>query len=164
MIGAPCCDIAPAICWPDLRGAFVLPAPMLPLPTTAILRWIVNWDNAEPTGKVARCLIESAGPMLRFTTGFAALRSIQQTMIKELGLRTCHGASNRLTATGVLSPDGEWRHPMRALSYITALVFVLTGPSLAGSAGRDMPGVGTFTYCGSPVVTVEPDLTAVDSE
>lgn len=53
---------------------------------------------------------------------------------------------------------------MRALSYIIALVFVLTGPSLAGSADRDMPGVGTFTYCGSPVVTAAPDLIAVVSE
>ena len=31
---------------------------------------------------------------------------------------------------------------MRALSYLIALAFVLTGPSLAGSADRDMPGVG----------------------
>ena len=50
---------------------------------------------------------------------------------------------------------------MRALSYITiALAFVLTGPSLAGSADRDMPGVGTFTYCGSPVVTPAPEIMA----
>ena len=53
---------------------------------------------------------------------------------------------------------------MRALSYIIALVFVLTGPSLAGSADRDMPGVGTFTYCGSPIVTVGPDLVAAVSQ
>lgn len=53
---------------------------------------------------------------------------------------------------------------MRALSYMIALVFVLTGPSLAGSADRDMPRVGTFTYCGSPVVTLAPDLLAVDNE
>jgi hypothetical protein len=53
---------------------------------------------------------------------------------------------------------------MRALSYIFALVFVLTGPSLAGSADRDMPGVGTFTYCGSPVATIAPDLVAVISQ
>ena len=53
---------------------------------------------------------------------------------------------------------------MRALSYIIALVFVLTGPSLAGSADRDMPGVGTFTYCGSPVVMVAPELLVVVSE
>jgi hypothetical protein len=72
--------------------------------------------------------------------------------------------SNRLAATGVSSPDGKWRHQMRALSYVIALVLVLTGPSLAGGDDRDMPGVGTFTYCGSPVVTVAPDLAAVDSE
>ena len=53
---------------------------------------------------------------------------------------------------------------MRALSCLIALVFLLTGPSLAGSADRDMPGVGTFTYCGSPVVTPEPDLAAVVNE
>jgi hypothetical protein len=53
---------------------------------------------------------------------------------------------------------------MRALSYIIALVFVLTGPSLAGSADRDMPGVGTFTYCGPPVVTIAPELAAVVSQ
>ena len=54
---------------------------------------------------------------------------------------------------------------MRALSCMIALVvFVLTGPSLAGSADRDMPGVGTFTYCGSPVVTLAPDLSVADGE
>ena len=53
---------------------------------------------------------------------------------------------------------------MRAVSCIIALLVVLSGPSLAGSADRDMPGVGTFTYCGSPVVTPDPDLIAVDSE
>jgi hypothetical protein len=41
---------------------------------------------------------------------------------------------------------------MRAVSYMIALVFVLTGPSLAGLAERDLPGVGTFTCCGSPIV------------
>ena len=50
---------------------------------------------------------------------------------------------------------------MRALSYIMAIAFVLTGPSLAGSADRGMPGVGTFIYCGSPAVTITPDLVAV---
>ena len=53
---------------------------------------------------------------------------------------------------------------MRALSYVIALVFVLTGPSLAGSADRDMPGVGTFTYCGSPIAATAPDLVAAVSQ
>ena len=53
---------------------------------------------------------------------------------------------------------------MRALSYVIALVFVLTGPSLAGSADRDMPGVGTFTYCGSPIPMIAPGLVAAVSQ
>ncbi len=52
---------------------------------------------------------------------------------------------------------------MRALSYMIALVFVLSGPSMAGSADRDMPGVGTFTYCGSPMVTPAPEIMAAIS-
>ena len=49
---------------------------------------------------------------------------------------------------------------MRALSYIIALVLVLTGPSLAGSADRDLPGIGTFTYCGSPILAPAPEMMA----
>jgi hypothetical protein len=44
---------------------------------------------------------------------------------------------------------------------LLSLFFVLTGPSLAGSADRDMSGVATFTYCGPPVVTIAPDMLAV---
>lgn len=40
---------------------------------------------------------------------------------------------------------------MRAFSYIFAVVLVLSGPSLAGSADGDLPGIGTFSYCGSPI-------------
>jgi hypothetical protein len=43
---------------------------------------------------------------------------------------------------------------MRAASYVMAVVFILTGPSLAGPADRDLPGVGTFAYCGSPIPTL----------
>ena len=49
---------------------------------------------------------------------------------------------------------------MRALSYVIALVFLLTGPSLAGSADGDLPSVGTFAYCGSPIVMPAPEMLA----
>jgi len=52
---------------------------------------------------------------------------------------------------------------MRALSYVIALVFLLTGPSLAGSADGDMPGVGTFAYSGSPLATPMIDVMAAIS-
>jgi hypothetical protein len=38
---------------------------------------------------------------------------------------------------------------MRAL--IFAVVMILAGPSLAGTAEGDLPGVGTFSYSGSPI-------------
>ena len=53
---------------------------------------------------------------------------------------------------------------MRAFSFVVALVLSLTGPSLAGNADRDMPGIGTFTYCGSPIVTSAPDMAAVSAQ
>ena len=49
---------------------------------------------------------------------------------------------------------------MRALSYVIALVFLLTGPSLAGSADGDLPGVGTFTYSGAPIVAPASEIVA----
>jgi len=47
---------------------------------------------------------------------------------------------------------------MRALSYMGAFVLVLTGPSMAGSADRDLPGIGTFSYCGSPILVPAPEM------
>ncbi len=35
--------------------------------------------------------------------------------------------------------------------FIFALVMILAGPSLAGSTDGDLPGVGTFSYSGSPI-------------
>jgi hypothetical protein len=45
---------------------------------------------------------------------------------------------------------------MRPFSYVIALVVLLAGPSLGGSADHDLPGNGTFTYNGSPIVTPAP--------
>lgn len=42
---------------------------------------------------------------------------------------------------------------MRTLSIILAFAFVLAGASMAGSADSGLPGVGTFAYNGSPIVT-----------
>ena len=40
---------------------------------------------------------------------------------------------------------------MRTLSFILAFAFILAGPSMAGSSDKGLPGIGTFTYNGSPV-------------
>ena len=53
---------------------------------------------------------------------------------------------------------------MRTLSFIIAFVSVLAGPSLAGSADHDLPGIGTFIYCGSPIPNPAPEVTAAISQ
>jgi hypothetical protein len=45
---------------------------------------------------------------------------------------------------------------MRSLSFILAFAFVLAGPSMAGSVENSLPGIGTFAYSGSPIVTSAP--------
>jgi hypothetical protein len=40
---------------------------------------------------------------------------------------------------------------MRTISLILAFAFVVAGTSLAGSVESDLPGIGTFSYNGSPV-------------
>jgi hypothetical protein len=42
---------------------------------------------------------------------------------------------------------------MRTLSFILAFAFVLSGPSMAGSSDNNLPGIGTFAYSGSAIVT-----------
>jgi hypothetical protein len=40
---------------------------------------------------------------------------------------------------------------MRTISFILAFAFVLAGSSMAGSSDTGLPGIGTFSYNGSPV-------------
>jgi hypothetical protein len=47
---------------------------------------------------------------------------------------------------------------MRTLSLILACAFVLVGPSMAGSADHNLPGVGTFAYGGPPIATPAPAM------
>ena len=49
---------------------------------------------------------------------------------------------------------------MHPFSCVLALVLLLSGPSLAGSVDHDLPGIGTFSYNGSPVVTLAPSVMA----
>lgn len=51
---------------------------------------------------------------------------------------------------------------MRTVSFMLALAFVLVGPSMAGSAEGSLPGIGTFAYNGSPIVTPAKLVVAVN--
>lgn len=50
---------------------------------------------------------------------------------------------------------------MRTLSIILAFAFVLAGASVAGSVDNSLPGIGTFAYTGSPIVTSVPQAVVV---
>ena len=50
---------------------------------------------------------------------------------------------------------------MRTLSFILAFAFVLAGPSMAGWSDSSLPGIGTFAYNGSPIVTTAPQAVVV---
>jgi hypothetical protein len=50
---------------------------------------------------------------------------------------------------------------MRTFSFILAFAAFLIGPSLAGSSDVSLPGVGTFSYNGSLVISDVPQLTVV---
>jgi hypothetical protein len=51
---------------------------------------------------------------------------------------------------------------MRTMSFVLAVAFVLAGPSMAGSVESSLPGIGTFTYNGSPIVTPAKLVVAVN--
>src|ERR1700712_2670232 len=47
----------------------------------------------------------------------------------------------------------NWRRQMRTISFILAFAFILAGPSMAGSTDGSLPGIGAFSYSGSPLAT-----------
>src|ERR1035437_7393725 len=63
----------------------------------------------------------------------------------------------RRTAPAAKTGDSQ----MRTLSFILAYPFVLSGPPMAGSPDRSLPGIGTFAYNGSPIVTTAPQAIVV---
>jgi hypothetical protein len=50
---------------------------------------------------------------------------------------------------------------MRTTSFILAFAFILAGPSMAGSSDNSLPGIGTFSYNGSPVTMPAPQSIVV---
>ena len=51
---------------------------------------------------------------------------------------------------------------MRTISFILAFAFVLAGPSMAGTSDGGLPGIGTFSYNGSPVQAPAPMVMAAN--
>ncbi len=51
---------------------------------------------------------------------------------------------------------------MRSMSFILAFAFLMVGASLAGSSDNGLPGIGTFSYSGSPIITPAPMVVAAN--
>jgi hypothetical protein len=51
---------------------------------------------------------------------------------------------------------------MRPISFILAFAFVVVGSSLAGSSDNGLPGIGTFSYSGSPIIASAPMVVAAN--
>jgi hypothetical protein len=69
--------------------------------------------------------------------------------LHQIKVKKSLGASNPHVFGGVSFAMVSGRRQMRV--FIFALVMILAGPSLAGSTDGDLPGVGTFSYSGSPI-------------
>jgi hypothetical protein len=54
------------------------------------------------------------------------------------------------------------RQPMRTISFILGFAFILAGPSIAGSSDGSLPGIGTFSYNGSPAIPSAPTVVAAN--
>jgi hypothetical protein len=85
---------------------------------------------------------------------------LPRKLLDQRKVKKPHWVLNRQVFAGVSPSQAWWRYRMRPLNCIIALVLVLTGPSLAGSADRDLPGVGTFAYCGTPISNPAPEVMA----
>jgi hypothetical protein len=67
---------------------------------------------------------------------------------------------NPTTRTADSAGNQTGDNQMKTLSFVLAFAFLLAGPSLAGSSETSLPGVGTFSYNGTPITTSAPMLVA----
>jgi hypothetical protein len=72
------------------------------------------------------------------------------------GYQSCNKTAD--SARNLMPGDSQ----MRSISFILAFAFVMVGPSLAGSSDNGLPGIGTFSYSGSPIITSAPMVVAAN--
>jgi hypothetical protein len=66
-------------------------------------------------------------------------------------------ATRRRAAPAAKPGDSQ----MQTLSFILAFAFMLAGPTMAGTSDSSLPGIGTFTYNGSPIAVSAPQTIVV---
>jgi hypothetical protein len=70
-----------------------------------------------------------------------------------------HLANETAGTAGIKTGDSQ----MRTISFILAFAFILAGPPMAGSSDKGVPGIGAFSYNGSPVtIPAQPIVVAAN--
>jgi hypothetical protein len=114
-----------------------------------------QWPSAWANGRVPKSL-ESLGFVLELfrrphdhetilapTKPFSAFGAEFRKPLMVIKRQTNTGGQRRTGKSG----DSQ----MRTVSFVLAFAFVIAGSSMAGSVGNGLPGVGTFSYNGSPI-------------
>jgi hypothetical protein len=95
------------------------------------------------------------------TKQFRPKRNHFSLAAQNCGNRSWLSSDQQMTAHSV-GKDTFGDSQMRTVSFVLALTFLVAGSSMAGSVESSLPGVGTFTYNGSPIVTPAPLVVAVN--
>jgi hypothetical protein len=107
---------------------------------------------------------------LEFSLQLFRRRRADETILPSTKPFSAFGAEFRKPAMVIKRPTntGEQRRAgksgeksMRTVSFILAFVFVVAGSSMAGSVESGLPGVGTFSYNGTPVAPSQTLIVAV---
>jgi hypothetical protein len=72
------------------------------------------------------------------------------------GYQSCNKTAD--SARNLMPGDSQ----MRSMNFILAFAFLMVAPSLAGSSDNGLPGIGTFSYSGSPIITSAPMVVAAN--
>jgi hypothetical protein len=99
------------------------------------------------------CFVEPRATK-QFLRGMKPFPALAQTSGNSPWLTT---VNERRTAPASKTGDSQ----MRTLTFILAVAFVVAGASIAGSSDTSLPGIGTFSYSGSPVAASAPETIVV---
>jgi hypothetical protein len=114
------------------------------------------FDPRHSTGiiELFRELFRRARATKQILRGMKPFPALAQTSGNSPWLTT---VNERRTAPASKTGDSQ----MRTLTFILAVAFVVAGASIAGSSDTSLPGIGTFSYSGSPVAASAPETIVV---
>jgi hypothetical protein len=119
---------------------------------------VVQWPTTQVLGIAVICL--------RIVSSHAGRGNNSPAHETILGFsRRIPETSDGYQATNEYRRKAEQGNPetsqMRTVSFLLAFAFVVAGSSMAGSVESGLPGVGTFSYNGTPVAPSQTLIVAV---